>query len=387
MSVSPFVWHFCGLPDPRVPRSRVHDLLEMLVIAFLAMLSGAEGWEEIARFGRIRQAWLKERLGLRLSAGVPTDDTFRRVFSRLDARAFAACFQEWAATLRLSQKDEHIALDGKVLRHSFDTSVDQSPINLVRAWSCQQRLVLGVMPVAQGTNEIPTLQALLKLLDLRGCLISADAAHCQKETATLILKAEADYLLSVKGNQPTLRADIENLFARLERHPAAMRDWKQAVDGRSFSSYSSNNHAHARQESRSACVLGLAQRDQDWHDVQAEWPGLRTLVKVRRQRLENGKESNETVYYISSRTADAMQMAASIRRHWQIENSLHWVLDCGLDEDRCRISDPNAAANLATIRCAAINLVRRQQNAEGGVRARIKRAGWEPDYLLTLLTG
>src|SRR5581483_5249459 len=197
MPVPAFVRHFADLPDPRINRCKRHALLDILVIAFLAVLCGAEGWEEIQQFGHAKRRWLKQRLGLTLSNGIPTDDTFRRLFARLDPTAFERCFRAWVQTLRQKSAGEVISLDGQCLRHSFDTAFGQNPLCLVRAWASERRLVLGTLPVEATSNEIPAVTALLELLDVRGCLVTADALHTQKENAAQIVAQEGDYLLAL----------------------------------------------------------------------------------------------------------------------------------------------------------------------------------------------
>jgi hypothetical protein len=233
MPVPAFLEHFAALPDPRINRCKRHALLDILIIAFLAVLCGAEGWEEMQQFGQAKRRWLKQRLGLTLAYGIPTDDTFRRVFTRLDPSAFERCFRAWVATLQEKTQGEIISLDGQLLRHSFDRAFGQSPICLVRAWASERRLVLGSLPVEVGSNEIPAVTALLSLLDVRGCLVTADALHCQKPTAAQIIAQEGDYLLCLKDNQPHLLADVAALFARLQETPGNRRDWLgPQTDGR-----------------------------------------------------------------------------------------------------------------------------------------------------------
>ena len=212
MACPAFLVHFADLKDPRVPRSRVHIFEEVLTIALLAMLCGAEGWEEISRFGQIKESWLRERVGLSLPAGIPCADTFRRLFARLEPEALAACLQAWTETLRTKTKGEIVSLDGKVLRHSFDHAMQQPALSMVRAWAGQNRLVLGAMPVdaGEGDCEMVATRRLLALLDIEGALVTADALHTQKETAAQIRSQGADYLLCVKANQAGLLEDLRD---------------------------------------------------------------------------------------------------------------------------------------------------------------------------------
>jgi predicted transposase YbfD/YdcC len=385
MPVPSFVLYFADLRDPRVKRRRQHCLMDILVIAFLAILCGGEGWEDMRRFGLAKKEWLRFRLGLSLVGGIPSDDTFRRVFTNLDPEAFGHAFRSWVETLKEATHGEVIALDGKKLRHSFDTACSQPAMHLVRAWATGQRLLLGAARVGEGTNEIPTVAALLSLLDLRGAIVTADAMHCQRSTAAQIIDQEGDYVLTVKANQEELLSDMEACFAYLGRHAAAAKEWKEAASGRSFSRFSQSDYGHGRNETRTAQAFTLAPEDPDWRDMQATWKGLRTLLRIERVRTEAGKQSQETVYFISSLPTEAKHLAKVVRSHWQIENSLHWVLDVQMGEDASRIRKDHAPENVALIRSVALNLLRGDKNKYGGVKARPKLAGWNNDYLIQLL--
>ena len=385
MVSSGFWEHFADLPDPRVKRRRRHSLFDVLVIAFLCVLCGGEGWEDMRRFGLAKKEWLTSRLGLSLAGGIPSDDTFRRIFTYLDPEAFGRAFRSWVETLKQATQGEVIALDGKRLRHSFDTACSQPAMHLVRAWAVDQRLLLGAARVGEGTNEIPTVAALLSLLDVRGAIVTADAMHCQRSTAAQIIDQGGDYVLAVKQNQGDLLSDVEACFTHLSRHAAAPKEWKEAAPGRSFSRSSQSDYGHARSEKRTAQAFTLAAQDPDWKDMQAAWKGLRTLLRIERTRTLAGKQSQETVYFISSLTLEAGALAKAVRSHWQIENSLHWVLDVQMGEDASRIRKDNAPENFALLRSIALNVMRNDTNKYGGIKARQKLAGWDNDYLLQLL--
>ena len=380
-----FLDHFSDLPDPRVKRCRKHSLYEILVVAFLSILCGGDGWEDMRRFGIAKREWLCSRLGLSFPGGVPSDDTFRRVFTYLDAEAFGLAFRRWVDTLKETSQGEVIALDGKRLRHSFDTACSQPAMHLVRAWAAGQRLLLGAARVGEGTNEIPTVAALLGVLDLRGAIVTADALHCQRSTAAQIIEQGGDYVLAVKVNQGELLSDVAASFSYLDRHPAAPREWKEAVSGRAISHSHQTDYGHGRSETRTADAVTLAADDPDWRDMQQKWKGLRGLLRVQRTRTEAGRQSQETVHFISSLTLSADRLAKVVRDHWKIENSLHWVLDVQMGEDASRIRKENAPENLALIRSVALNLLRNDRNKYGGVKARQKLAGWDNGYLLQLL--
>ena len=390
-----FVQFFEDLPDPRVKRCRRHALLEMLVIAFLAVVCGAEGWDDLHRFGVAKQEWLKERLGLSLEGGIPSDDTFRRLVARLCPEAFGRGFRAWVQALKQQTKGEVIALDGKTLRHSFDTATGQEALSLVRAWATGQRLLLGAVKAEPGSNDIPALEALLGLVDLNGAVVTADALHCQTRTARKVREAGADYVFGLKGNQAALAQDVADLFSYTDRHPAGTKEWCAAHPERASSRTSNRDHGHGRTETRKVHVLVLAPDDPDWRDVQSAWPGLRSLIRVERTRKSvraaahatpaQENESREILYFLSSLPGDAQELARAIRLHWRIENSLHWVLDVQMNEDGSRIRIDHAPENFATLRGIALNLLRQDKTTYGGVRARQKLAGWDNDYLVKLL--
>lgn len=375
MSLPPFVQHFAALADPRIQRTRRHLFLEILVIAFCAVLCGAEGWEDIEHFGLAKYDWLKERLGLTLPNGIPSDDTFRRVFSRLAPDAFGTCFRAWVATLHQRTAGEVIALDGKTLRHSFDTACGRGAIHRVSAWAASNALVLGAVKVDEKSNAITAVPALLALLDLTDCIVTADAMSCQKAIARQVIEQGGDYVFSLKGNQPHLSEDVAACLARLE-----VANWPD----RAVKTYRGMSAGHGRIETRRIFCLTLQANDPLWQEVQQQWLGLRSLIKVERTRQIGKKISHETSYYISSLLGSAQQIGKSIRKHWQIENRLHYVLDVAMNEDACRIRADHAPQNFAVLRHTALNLLRRA-SGKMGIRAKQKKAGWDTDYLLHVL--
>jgi predicted transposase YbfD/YdcC len=369
-----FAAHFAALPDPRIARKRRHDLLDIVVIALCAVICGAEGWDDIERFGLAKEDWFRERLGLVLPSGIPSDDTFRRVFSRLDTDAFAACFRGFVETLREVTAGEVIALDGKTLRHSFDTALGQKPLHLVSAWACRNRLVLGQQAVDDKSNEITAVPALLALLDIEGCVITADAMSCQKTIATQIVKQKGDYVLSLKDNHPHLAEDVAACFQN-----------KQS--GRTFAASVSHDFGHGRAETRRIRCLYLEPDDPDWFDIQQQWSGLRCLVEVERERRVGEKVTLEPHYFVTSLSrakASPARLGKIVRQHWQIENGLHWILDVAMDEDACRIRRDNAPANWAILRHTALNLLRKH-SGKMGVKAKQKKAGWDETFLLEVI--
>lgn len=375
MSSPSFVSYFASLPDPRTGVNKQHLLLEILVIAFCGVLCGAEGWEDLEDFGQSKQVWLQEQLGLRLPAGIPSEDTFRRVFSRLDPEAFAACFRDWVQALSPSVAGEVIAVDGKTLRHSFDTACQQNPLHLVSAWAVQRGVVLGQQAVNEKSNEITAVPALLGLLDLRGCVVTADAMSCQKAIASQIVEQQGDYVLALKDNHPHLSQDVALCLHRLEAMPWPTRPLEKTGQ---------TDFGHGRQEERECLCLFLQDNDPDWHDVQAQWPGLRGLVKVKRRRKQAGNEEQETAYYLTSLAANPPRLQQIIRQHWQIENRLHWVLDVVMDEDASRIRKDHGPQNFAALRHMALNQLR-QDKSKASLKRKIKRAAWDNDFLANIL--
>lgn len=370
---------FASLPDPRVERTRVHALSEILVIALCAVISGAEAFTDIEDWGRAKEPWLRERLVL--AHGIPSHDTFNRVFSRLDPEAFTACFLRWVEALREPTQGEIIALDGKTLRHSFDTAGGRGAIHVVSAWAAANRLVLGQVKVDDKSNEITALPALLSLLDVHGCIVTIDAMGCQKELARQIVDQGGDYVLALKGNQPTLFADVQ-LF---------LDDWAAGnltVEGQTYRTFDAD---HGRQETRrywvTADIAWLVER----HGL-GTWAQLTSIGMVESQRRNGGPGTPVTVerrYYISSLAADgpagAVRFAGAVRGHWGIENQVHWVLDLSFREDECRVRKDHAPQNLATLRHLALNLLRRDQKTKRGVKGKRLKAGWDERYLEELL--
>ena len=364
------------LPDPRVERTRLHSLLDILTIGICAVVCGAEGWDDMVSFARAKQDWLQGRLQLKLPNGIPSADTFRRVFSRLDPAALQAAFRRWTRNLYVRTKGEVIALDGKVLRHSFDNACGLAAIHMVSAWAAKARLILGQVKISEKTNEIPMVPALLEMLDIRGCIITTDAMSCQTATAARIVDLGGDYVLAVKENQPHLAQDIANRFDYAEH-----KRWEDTSHRRR----TRVDKGHGRLETRCCDLLRLEENDLLWGDVQAQWKGLRTLARVTCTRQTDKGVTSEVRYFISSLTGSADQLLQAVRLHWGIENRLHYVLDVSLGEDSCRIRKDHGAENMAVMRHIALNLIRQEKTNPRGVKARQKQAGWDNEYLAKIL--
>ncbi len=364
--------NFEKVADPRVDRGRNHNLLEMIFITICAVLCGADGWADVERFGKAKRMWLEQFL--QLPHGIPSHDTFGRVFARLDTNEFYTCMHNWLVRFRKSLKGQGVAIDGKTLRGSFDTAAGQSPLHLISAWACDLRVSLGQLAVEDKSNEITAVPKLLQLLELTGAVITLDAMHCQRETASLILQREADYVLVVKGNQPTLHAALAELFVSYDE-----RDYQ--VPG--LRRHITVEKSHGRFERRVYYVIappsGLP--------ALVGWTGVKSIGMVYRCREYNGKSEHETVYFISSLTPQVRRIAYHLRGHWKIENSLHWVLDVTFHEDQSRIRKDSAPEIASAFRRFALSLLQQDTTLKDNIRGKRLRAGWDTDALEAILAG
>jgi predicted transposase YbfD/YdcC len=372
-SVEKLVEHFSALEDPRCSGKVDHRLIDILVIAVCAVIACAESWDDIALYGRNKLGWL--RSFLTLANGIPSHDTFRRVFMLIDPDAFEACFSAWAQSFAEAFDREVVAIDGKTVRRSFDRGRAQGPLHLVSAWASEQGLALGQREVDGKSNEITAIPALLETLSLKNCIVTLDAMGCQKTIADRILERDADYLLVLKANHSkTFRAVKECC----ERHCFA----RDATGKPVFDAF---DDSHGRLVRRRVFVCPEAA------DLKAldTWSGLRTVLAVETIRGVNGsgKVEAEIRYFLSSCRDDPTVLVQAIRRHWTIENGLHWVLDVTFREDDSRVRDRTAARNLAILRKIAINLMGRDRTPRISMRARRKQAAWNDDYMLSLLAG
>ncbi|MDQ3492322.1 MAG: ISAs1 family transposase [Chloroflexota bacterium] len=343
-------------------------MLDIVTIAVCAVISGAESWVEVAQWGRIKQAWLADWLDL--PHGMPTHDTFGRVFARIDPAQFEAGFLRWVQTATQSAEPEVIALDGKTIRRSGDRRTGQRPLHLVSAWASERRLVLAQAAVDTKDNEITTLPSLLDRLDLTGQIVTIDAMGCQREIAGQIVGGGGDYVLALKANQPDLHEDVIDCFAMAEQADASARTVEKD---------------HGRVEVR-VCETIHDPAVIAWLDAEQRWPGLRTIARVAAIRQVGGQDPTTSVrYYLSSLPGDARPIAEAVRSHWGIENSLHWVLDMAFREDESRTRTGDSAQNLAVLRKLALTLIQQDRARTVGVKASRLRAGWDTGYLLALL--
>ena len=377
---SQFHRFFGSVTDPRIARTRRHELLDILFIALAGMLSGAEDFVTIAEYGRIKQDWFKKLLGL--PNGIPSHDTFRRVFALLDPKQLGDCLLAWSEELRAQahlMAEEVVALDGKTLRHSFDTATGAGAIHIVSAWANRARLSLGQVKVDQKSNEITAVPLLLKMLDIRDCLVTADAMNCQRATARQITEQGGIFVLALKGNQDALFTSAK-LFVE---HAA-----KEKYADLSTRTVTTRDKGHGRIETRHYRLIGLPEGIA-WADEKQAWPGLLSIGIAECTRQIGEKTTTETRYYLTAIPTDplnsARRFARAVRYHWGIENSLHWVLDVCFNEDNCRVRKDNGPQNLAVLRHLALNLLKRDTTMKAGIKARRLKAGWGNEYLEHLL--
>jgi predicted transposase YbfD/YdcC len=366
--------HFASLPDPRIDRTKRHALLDIVTIALCAVICGADSWVDVELFGHAKLAWL--RTFLALPNGIPSHDTFGRVFARLDPARFEQCFLSWVQDLVTHTRGDVVAVDGKVLRRSHDPRTGRAALDLVSAWADRNRLVLGQLAVDAHSNEITAIPALLQTLALAGCTVTVDAMGCHTAIARTIRDHGADYVLALKANQPTLRAAVDTYFteAQASRFRDTPHAFTQTVDG-----------GHGRVEVRrywTATDPALLA----YLDPAGAWAGLASVGMVARERRAGAHTSHDVHYYLSSLAGDAVAFAQAVRGHWGIENRLHWVLDIAFREDDSRVRAGHGAQNFAVLRHIALNLLRQDRTTRAGIKARRLKAGWDDAYLRSLLT-
>jgi len=355
------------VPDPRVDRSKDHELVDLLVIALCTILVGGDSFYDMEEFAEVRLAWLKTFL--RLRNGAPSHDTFNRVFQALDGRQLADRLSRWTQSVRTVLGGEVVALDGKTVRRALNRGEDFRVI--VSAWATESGLLLGQRKVRNKSNEITVVPELLQALELAGCIVTADAMHCQKNIAKEIMEADADYVLALKGNQGTAFAEVktflDDALNRVQTHLVFL----ETVD-----------KGHGRLETRRYWQTEKI----DWYADRGQWEGLRSVGMVESVREINGQRTVERRYYLSSLPADIQRFAKAVRGHWAIENQLHWVLDVVFGEDQSRARTQQAAENLAAMRRLAVNLLRKDIRSKRSIKGKLMRAAIDPDYLRHLLT-
>ena len=368
------------IEDPRVERTRHHELPDILTMALLSTMTEGAGWEDMCLFGITHEPWLRQFLAL--PHGIPSKDTFRRVISRLEPEALGQWMTDWMAALADSAPGRLIPIDGKTLRHSFDHAHQKGALHLVSAWAHDNQLTLGQIAVDEKSNEITAIPQLLAMIDIRGAVVSIDAMGCQTAIAETILEGEGDFLLAVKDNQPKLAQTCRETFLAYHEEPAAHPEVSTQVQ---------TAQAHGRREERHCLVSPLPEDS----EIRHQWKGANALVQVITYRDLGDKQTDEVRFYVTSLTLCAALLAAYIRGHWGIENSLHWVLDVTFREDESRIHKDHGAENVACLRRMAAGLLRQETRRQLGQSGESKRklsmrqkrllAAWNKDYLLEVL--
>ncbi len=365
--------HFADLPDPRVERTKRHRLRDIVIIAVCAVVCGADTWVAVEQFGWRKRGFLERFLDL--PNGIPSHDTFGRVFAALDPAAFEACFLAWVRDTVRATAGQVVAIDGKTLRRSHDRAHGKGPLHLVSAWAAANGVVLGQLAVADKSNEITAIPALLEVLAVAGCVVTVDAMGCQREIARTIRARGADYALALKANHPQLAADVAGIVADALGPNAG---------GYTVGYHETLEKGHGRVERR-RCWTIAEPRVVAWLDPGGAWADLRTIAVVEGTRRIGGETEAERRTYLSSLDGDAARFLATVRTHWAIENRLHWVLDLAFREDDSRVRAGHAAENLAVLRHIALNLLRRETTAKVGVPTKRLMAGWDDAYLVAVL--
>ena len=364
------IHHLALIDDPRMDRTKEHALIDILMIAVCAMICGADSFVEFEQFGNAKVEFLRGLLELR--NGIPSHDTFRRVFSLLDPEQFSEAFRHWTEGLRKAFSKEIVAIDGKTLRRSHDRAHGKEAIHIVSAWARENSLVLGQVKVDDKSNEITAIPELLRVLKLKGCIVTIDAMGCQKQIASEISAAQADYVLALKGNQGSLHEEVQQFMeaAQAADFQEIAHDFLEVIE-----------RGHGRSETRRYWIC----EDIDWLTQHSQWKALRSVAMVESVREIQGKVTTERRFYISSIAATAKELARAVRGHWSIENNLHWSLDVSFGEDQCRARAGYAAENLAVLRHIAINILKTDTKKKLSIKTKQKCASWDHPYLLNLL--
>lgn len=366
---------FSDIDDPRINRTKEHPLINIIVIAICATICGADNWVQIESFGNSKRDWLEKFLDL--PNGIPSHDTFGRVFARIDPHQFQTGFSTWVTTLSSTLIEQVVAIDGKKLRRSHDKWKGKDAIHMVSAWATEMNLVLGQYKVDEKSNEITAIPELLRILEVSGCIITIDAMGCQTDIAKQIIEKDADYVLSLKGNQSHLHKDTQEMFQYFEKQQFTdiEHDYYRTVDSQ-----------HGRLEIRECWAVPIASWEEHFRTAH-KWNSLQSIVMVRSCRKVGNKEpSTEERYFISSLPPNAPQLLGAVRSHWGIENSLHWVLDIGFREDESRIRSGNAPENMAVLRHIALNLLKQDKSSKTGIQTKRLKCGWDEKYLLKVLS-
>jgi predicted transposase YbfD/YdcC len=367
--------HFGNIPETRLERTRLYPLMEILVIAICAVICGADSWEDIEDFGHAKEAWL--RTILPLANGIPSHDTFRRVFGLIDAEAFQRSFVHWVQAVTTLIGGQVIAVDGKKPRGSQDRGIGKGAIDMVSAWASANQVVLGQVKVDDKSNEITAIPQLLQLLAIGGCIVTVDSMGCQVEVAQTCVDQQADYVLALKENQPHLYADVVRLFDDLDASQmrAYPYDYAHSFD-----------NTHGRAEKRQCWTIADPILIQQLRGA-ARWPKLTCVVRVRRAYQDGKERKQEDRYFLASLPGHALQLLAAVRSHWSVENNLHWVLDIAFREDDCRVRKDNGPQNFTILRHIALNLLKQEKTSKRSIKGKRLHAAWNSAYLENVLSG
>lgn len=367
---------FDDLPDPRSSVNRLHRLGDVIVMAICAIVANADGPTAIAQWAKLNAAWLRRHLAL--PNGIPGKDTFRRVLGLLPPAAFQQCFQQWLQTLQMPAEEDaenkkHIAIDGKTLRRSHDRQNGLGPMHIVGAWASDFGITLGQVATEEKSNEITAIPQLLDRIDVEDAIVTIDAAGCQKTIAAKIVQGKGDYVLALKSNQKKLFQDVEFL---MQSH------LQDEGTGGPVSRYVEVEQGHGRLEARTYYQMTAP----SYLHGRSEWKGLKTIGAAVRVYEEKGIEKRDVRYYLSSLRRNGRQFAQAVRRHWGIENSLHWSLDMTYREDESRVRNRTFAENLSWLRRLTLGLIKQHPGKQSNIMKR-RMAGWSPDFLMQVLTG
>lgn len=365
--------HFSPLKDPRIKLKTSHKLIDIIVIAICAVICGADAWTQMEEFGKSKLKWFETFL--ELPKGIPSHNTFGRVFAIISTRLFQSCFQKWIQEVFEITDGQVIPIDGKTVRRSHNKKSDKSAIHMVHAWASANGVLLGQLKTKEKSNEITAIPELLKLLEVKGCIITIDAMGCQRDIAEAIIEKEADYILAVKGNQEKLEEAIKNTFDE-----AIKKDFEDMK----HSTNQTVDEKHGRTEVRTCYVLPILYL-LGAEEFKNKWKNLTSIILIISERTIDGKTTVEHRFYISSLKKSAKIISSAIRKHWSVENSLHWSLDVAFREDQCRVRIGEAAENFSLLRKIALMYLKNETSLKGGIQTKRLRAGWDSKYLLKVL--
>lgn len=382
-----FSRHFVSLVDPRKNNhNKRHNLSDILILVILSVICGADDWVSVEQFGKEKKDFLKKFL--KLPHGIPSHDTIGDLFSRISIDEFSKCFLSWINSIIETKNGDIIPIDGKTLRRSHDKNNSKSAIHMVSAWSSKNQVVLGQYKINEKSNEITAIPELLKMLDITGCTVTIDAMGCQKKIASQIKKQGGDYLLSLKENQSTFYNAVVDAFETQIKNTIDMPEQDEqvllsAVDKNNIFSkqIETTKKGHGRIERRKCTVISATH----FPKFKLKWDGLESIIMIESTRTMNDKTSLEKRYYISSHLPNAEILEPTIRKHWLVENQLHWCLDVSFREDDCRVRKGNAAGNFAIVRHVALNALKNEKSSKVGIKNKRHKAGWGDEYLVKVV--